>query len=152
MAGVQPHPDHSERFEYWCPQLLCTDSIDGRSYWEVEWSGRVYIALSYREINRRGKIKDCLFGWNDQSWSLVCSEDGYAVWHNDEMTSVSSSVSQRVAVYVDHSAGIISFYKASSDSLIHIHTFSNTFKGRLLPGFGFWSGSKGSSVRILSSC
>ncbi|XP_035988334.1 NLR family CARD domain-containing protein 3-like [Fundulus heteroclitus] len=153
LTEVQSYPDHSERFEFWCPQLLCEQGVTGRSYWEVEWSGRVYIAVSYRGIKRSGKIKECLFGWNDQSWSLICSEDGYSVWHNDRMTPVSSSsISHRVAVYVDHPAGILSFYKVCSDTLIHIHTFSTTFTKPLFPGFGFWSGWPCSSASVLPAC
>lgn len=29
------------RFED-CPQLLCSNSLTGRCYWEVQWTGRVY--------------------------------------------------------------------------------------------------------------
>ncbi|XP_038142497.1 protein NLRC3-like isoform X2 [Cyprinodon tularosa] len=152
-AKLQPYNDHHKRFEYWCPQLLCSEGVSGRGYWEVDWSGRVYIAVSYREIERCGGLKDCLFGWNKQSWALVCCEDGYSVWHDDRMTPISSSsISHRVAVYVDLPAGILSFYKVSSETLIHIHTFSTTFTGSLFPGFGFWSGWPCSSVCMLASC
>ncbi|MED6275516.1 hypothetical protein CHARACLAT_027277, partial [Characodon lateralis] len=50
----------------------------------------------------------------------------------------------RVAVYVDCPAGILSFYRVSSDSLIHLHTFNTTFTEPLYAGFGLWS--LGSSV------
>uniref|UniRef100_A0A8C9Z5P5 B30.2/SPRY domain-containing protein n=1 Tax=Sander lucioperca TaxID=283035 RepID=A0A8C9Z5P5_SANLU len=138
----QPYPDHPERFDS-CPQLLCRDGLTGRCYWEVERRGRVNISVSYRGIRRRGRSYDCLFGYNDQSWSLSCSDDGgYSVCHNNEVTSISSSsVSGRVAVYVDCPAGSLSFYSVSSDSLIHLHTFNTTFTQTLYPGFGVWSGS-----------
>ncbi|XP_039647598.1 NLR family CARD domain-containing protein 3-like, partial [Perca fluviatilis] len=137
----QPYPDHPERFE-WCPQLLCRDGLTGRCYWEVERKGDVDISVSYRRIRRSGDSRDCLFGWNDQSWSLFCSDDGYSVWHNNRKSSISSSsVSGRVAVYVDCPAGSLSFYTVSSDSLIHLYTFNTTFTQPLYPGFWFWSGS-----------
>ncbi|XP_073351646.1 NACHT, LRR and PYD domains-containing protein 3-like [Pagrus major] len=145
----QSHPDHPERFESsWSPQLLCITGLTGRCYWEVEWSGDVSISVSYREINRRGDINDCLLGWNDQSWSLWCSDDGrYSVWHDKRQTVISSSSSSgRVAVYVDCPAGTLSFYRVSSDSLIHLHTFNTTFTEPLSPGFGFFRSSPGSSV------
>ncbi|TKS66009.1 Stonustoxin subunit alpha [Collichthys lucidus] len=142
----QSYPDHPDRFDYW-PQLLCRTGLTGRCYWEVEWRGRVYISVSYRRIRRKGG-RDCWFGWNDHSWSLICSDDdGYSVRHNNRETSISSSssssssVSNRVAVYVDCPAGSLSFYRVSSDTLIHLHTFNTTFTQPLYPGFGFGSGS-----------
>ncbi|XP_028427238.1 NLR family CARD domain-containing protein 3-like [Perca flavescens] len=145
----QPYPDHPERFD--CPQLLCRDGLTGRCYWEVERRGDVFISVSYRGIKRRGNSDDCVFGWNDQSWRLICSDGRYAVWHNKRETSISSSsVSGRVAVYVDCPAGSLSFYTVSSDSLIHLYTFNTTFTQPLYPGFGFWFRSPGSSVSLCS--
>ncbi|XP_028456433.1 NLR family CARD domain-containing protein 3-like [Perca flavescens] len=137
----QSYPDHPDRFDFW-EQLLCKNGLTGRCYWEVERRGGVDIAVSYRGISRRGDSKDCWFGWNNQSWSLICSDRGYSVWHNNIRTVLtSSSVSNRVAVYVDFPAGSLSFYTVSSDSLIHLHTFNTTFTQPLYPGFMVWSGS-----------
>ncbi|XP_078117512.1 NACHT, LRR and PYD domains-containing protein 3-like [Sander vitreus] len=148
VMGEQPYPDHPERFDSW-PQLLCRDGLTGRCYWEVKRRGDVDISVSYRGIRRRGDSVDCVFGRNDQSWSLNCSDRGYYVWHNKRRTSISSSsVSDRVAVYVDVPAGSLSFYSVSSDSLIHLHTFNTTFTQPLYPGFRFWSRSYGSSVSL----
>ncbi|XP_038591077.1 E3 ubiquitin-protein ligase TRIM11-like, partial [Micropterus salmoides] len=88
----QPYPDHPDRFDS-CPQLLCRDGLTGRCYWEVEWRGRVEISVSYRGISRRGDREDFIFGLNAQSWNLVCSDDGYSVWHNKSAISPSSSSS-----------------------------------------------------------
>uniref|UniRef100_A0A3Q1JI35 Uncharacterized protein n=1 Tax=Anabas testudineus TaxID=64144 RepID=A0A3Q1JI35_ANATE len=146
----QSYPDHPDRFDQ-CLQLLCSNGLTGRCYWEVEWSGRVSISVSYRGIRRRGDSKDCWFGRNDQSWSLSCSDvSGYSVCHNNRLTSISSSVSHRVSVYVDCPAGTLSFYRVSSDKLIHLHTFNTTFTEPLYPGFrlGFWF--PGSSVSLCS--
>ncbi|XP_027136927.1 NLR family CARD domain-containing protein 3 isoform X2 [Larimichthys crocea] len=149
----QPYPDHPDRFDYW-PQLLCSDGLTRRSYWEVEWSGRLHIAVTYRGINRKGNGYDCLFGRNDQSWSLVCSDTiGYSVWHDNKatyITSSSASGSDRVAVYVDCPAGTLSFYRVCSDTLIHLHTFDTTFTEPIYPGFRFWSDRPGSTVCLCS--
>ncbi|XP_032426569.1 NLR family CARD domain-containing protein 3-like, partial [Xiphophorus hellerii] len=135
----QSYPDHPDRFDF-RHQLLCRTGLTGCCYWEVEWSGEVFISVSYRRITRKGNSRDCLFGYNDNSWSLRCSDDvGYCVWHNNRGTRLSSSsVSNRVAVYVDCPAGILSFYRVSSDSRILLHTFNTTFTEPLIPGFGFW--------------
>ncbi|KAM6893614.1 uncharacterized protein FYW49_019993 isoform 1-T1 [Xenentodon cancila] len=137
------YPDHPDRFDYY-QQLLCREVLTGRCYWEVQRSGSVSISVSYRRIRRKGTSDDCLFGRNDHSWSLDCSGLGqYSVWHNNSRTSFSSSssVSDRVAVYVDVPAGTLSFYSVSSDRLIHLHTFNTTFTEPLYPGFWFFSGS-----------
>ncbi|KAM4560249.1 NLR family CARD domain-containing protein 3-like [Odontesthes bonariensis] len=144
VEEVQSYPDHPDRFDGY--QLLCSNVLTGRCYWEVEWRGRVDISVSYRGISRRGG--DCVFGGNDQSWSLSCTDGGkYSVYHNQRVTPIpssssssSSSVCNRAAVYVDRPAGTLSFYRVSSDTLIHLHTFSTTFTEEPLhPGFGVWS-------------
>uniref|UniRef100_A0AAZ1XMP7 B30.2/SPRY domain-containing protein n=1 Tax=Oreochromis aureus TaxID=47969 RepID=A0AAZ1XMP7_OREAU len=151
VKKVQSYPDHPDRFDVL--QLLCRNGLTGRCYWEVEWRGIVYISVSYRSIRRKGDSNDCVFGCNDQSWSLFCSDDGPdSVHHNNRGTPISSSsssssVSNRAAVYVDCPAGTLSFYRVSSDTLIHLHTFNTTFTQTLYPGFGFlWS--RGSSVSL----
>ncbi|XP_051798050.1 NACHT, LRR and PYD domains-containing protein 3-like isoform X2 [Acanthochromis polyacanthus] len=150
----QSYPDHPDRFDDWA-QLLCTTGLTGRCYWEVEWSGGVDVAVSYRGIGRRGGGEDCRFGRNDQSWCLYCTDLGdFSVWHNNRkishtsQTSYShrdklflSEVSDRVAVYVDCPSGTLSFYRVSSDSLIHLHTFNTTFTEPLYPGFRLGFGS-----------
>ncbi|XP_062274586.1 stonustoxin subunit beta-like isoform X2 [Scomber scombrus] len=157
MEEVQSYPDHPDRFDSW-PQLLCRNVLTGRCYWEVEWRGRVNISVSYRRIRRKGDSDDCWFGRNDQSWRLECSAGRYSVCHNKRRTPISSSSSSstssppssssssssssnRVAVYVDCPAGTLSFYRVSSDSLIHLHTFNTTFTDPLYAGFTVCSGS-----------
>ncbi|XP_042072758.1 neoverrucotoxin subunit beta-like, partial [Haplochromis burtoni] len=143
VEKVQSYPDHPDRFDGLWPQLLCRNGLTGRCYWEVELRGDVFISVSYRRIRRKGGRDDCVFGWNDQSWSLRCSDDGpLSVCHNNSGISISSSfssASNRVAVYVDFPAGTLSFYRVSSDTLIHLHTFNTTFTEPLYPGFRFWS-------------
>uniref|UniRef100_G3PB63 B30.2/SPRY domain-containing protein n=1 Tax=Gasterosteus aculeatus TaxID=69293 RepID=G3PB63_GASAC len=138
----QSYPDHPDRFDY-RPQLLCRTGLTGRCYWEVEWRGGVYVSVSYRGIRRKGDSDDCVFGHNDQSWSLNCYDGDYSVRHNKTVTPIG-----RVAVYVDCPAGSLSFYRVSSDTLIHLHTFNTTFTEPLYPGFGFYLGSSGSSVSL----
>ncbi|XP_067439923.1 NLR family CARD domain-containing protein 3-like isoform X3 [Thunnus thynnus] len=146
----QSYPDHPDRFDHW-PQLLCRNDLTGRCYWEVEWRGGVHISVTYRGISRKGDSADCRVGWNDQSWILECFDSsGYSVWHNNKIKPIPcSSVSHRVAVYVDCPAGTLSFYRVSSDTLIHIHTFNTTFTQPLCAGFGFWF-TPGSSVSLCS--
>ncbi|XP_071199321.1 NLR family CARD domain-containing protein 3-like [Salvelinus alpinus] len=135
----QPYPDHPERFEV-CRQVLCREGLTGRCYWEVEWSGRAVIGVTYKGISRRGGVNDCCLGYNDKSWSLFCSDNSYTACHNNNLTTIDvlPSSSHRVGVYLDWPAGTLSFYRASSDTLTHLITFTSTFTEPLYPGFGVY--------------
>uniref|UniRef100_A0A3Q3B0C4 RING-type domain-containing protein n=1 Tax=Kryptolebias marmoratus TaxID=37003 RepID=A0A3Q3B0C4_KRYMA len=111
----QPYSDHPERFTGWF-QVLSRESLTGCCYWEVEWRGRaVSIAVAYRNISRAGWGNDCGFGYNDRSWALDCPE------------------SSRVGVYLDHRAGILSFYSVS-DTMTLLHRVRTRFTQPLHAG------------------
>ncbi|XP_036420057.1 tripartite motif-containing protein 16-like isoform X2 [Colossoma macropomum] len=133
-GGEQSLSDHPERFQYWT-QVLCKESVSGRCYWEVEWSlGEwVGISVSYKGISRKGNGNECVFGFNDQSWSLLCSS-ALSFWHNSIKTELSAPSSSRIGVYVDHSAGTLSFYSVS-DTMTLLHTVHTTFTQPLYAGF-----------------
>ncbi|XP_073341103.1 NACHT, LRR and PYD domains-containing protein 3-like [Pagrus major] len=144
----QPYPDDPERFDNW-KQLLCKDGLTGRCYWEVEWKGHVYIAVTYRGIQRRGQGDNCCLGRNDQSWSLSCSDDkGYSVLHNNSRVSIRRRTLNRVGVYLDWPAGTLSFYRVSSDTLTHLHTFQTTFTEPVYPAFRMRMDPSNSSVSL----
>ncbi|XP_073695262.1 NACHT, LRR and PYD domains-containing protein 3-like [Garra rufa] len=148
------YPDHLDRFDH-CPQVLCRESVCGRCYWEIEWSGEyVLISVSYKRISRKGWSHECVFGQNDQSWSLICFPSRYSFWHNNIQTDlqVKPIISRtgangvyRVGVYVDHGAGTLSFYSVS-DTMSLIHTEHTTFTQTLYPGFALVS--FGSTVKL----
>ncbi|XP_067224651.1 tripartite motif-containing protein 16-like protein [Chanodichthys erythropterus] len=144
---LQSYPDHPDRFDGYA-QVLCRESVsDRRSYWEVEWSGYgVSISVSYKSISRKGLDGKSGFGYNDRSWSLTCYRSSYSFRHNNIWTelpvkpiisrTVNGKNHYRVGVYVDHSAGTLSFYSVSGDTMILIHTVQTTFTQPLYPGFG----------------
>ncbi|XP_051747577.1 tripartite motif-containing protein 16-like isoform X3 [Ctenopharyngodon idella] len=141
---VQPYPDHPDRFDdVW--QVLCRESVCGRCYWEIEWSGDVFgvfISVSYKSISRKGGGNECWFGSNDQSWSLICTPSSYSFRHNNIQTVLPvKPISSRIGVYVDHSAGTLSFYSVSGDTMSLIHTVQTTFTQPLYPGFSVYYGS-----------
>lgn len=158
VRQYQQYPDNPHRFECFC-QLLCATGLTGCYYWEVEWRGVIHVAVSYEAIKRKGNSSTCSFGMNDQSWSLCCSSGGYSIWHNRRVmdlplrfSSSPPALSNRVAVYVDCPAGILSFYRVLSDSLIHLHTFSTTFTGPLFAGIGIRIGFGIQSSGSVSLC
>ncbi|XP_051727972.1 tripartite motif-containing protein 16-like protein [Ctenopharyngodon idella] len=132
---VEAYPDHPDRFDVW-PQVLCRESVCGHCYWEVESSEGMGISVSYKSIRRKGKTKECIFGFNDQSWRLSCSASSYSFSHNSKTVQLPViSSSSRIGVYVDHRAGILSFYSVS-DTMTLIHRVQTTFTQPLY--LGFW--------------
>uniref|UniRef100_A0A673HRH6 B30.2/SPRY domain-containing protein n=1 Tax=Sinocyclocheilus rhinocerous TaxID=307959 RepID=A0A673HRH6_9TELE len=132
----QPYPDHADRFEHQ-EQVLCKQSLTGHCYWEVEWSGMVNVAVTYKTVSRKGGTESW-FGYNDKSWSLYCTHNRYTAWHNCMKTDIPvlSPLSNRVGVYLDVSAGTLSFYIVSdTHTLTHLHTFNTTFTEPLYAGF-----------------
>ncbi|XP_035269074.1 uncharacterized protein LOC118225130 [Anguilla anguilla] len=133
VEEIQSYPDHPERFERRA-QVLCREGLSGCCYWEAEWSGdRVYIAMSYKEISRKGASEDSALGENDKSWSL-CRYGGYFFWHNNKSTKIPVPSSSRIGVYLDHRAGTLSFYSVS-DTMTLLHRVQTTFTQPLYPGF-----------------
>ncbi len=67
----QSYPNHPDRFDRYS-QVLCRESVCGRGYWELEWSGDkgVCISVSYKSISRKGGV-ECVFGYNDSVLEFV---------------------------------------------------------------------------------
>ncbi|XP_027131176.1 tripartite motif-containing protein 16-like, partial [Larimichthys crocea] len=108
------------------PQVLSRESLTGRCYWEVERRGGVYVAVTYKNISRAGSSSECGFGLNDKSWRLNCGTNSYNFCYNSVRTPVSGPRSSRVGVYLDHSAGILSFYSVS-ETMTLLHRVQTTF-------------------------
>uniref|UniRef100_A0A096M9Q4 Uncharacterized protein n=1 Tax=Poecilia formosa TaxID=48698 RepID=A0A096M9Q4_POEFO len=130
---------HPGRFTDYC-QILSRESLTGLCYWEVEFRGRVFVAVAYKNISRAGGGNECGFGGNDKSWALNCFSDGYQFGHNNIWSPVSGPVSSRVGVYLDHRAGLLSFYRVS-ESMTLIHRVQTRFTEPLHAGVWFrWTG------------
>ncbi|XP_071756458.2 tripartite motif-containing protein 16-like [Centroberyx gerrardi] len=140
---AQSYPAHPERFtEY--DQVLCAEGLSGVCYWEAEWKGpRVEVAVCYKGT----AVEECGFGYSDRSWCLSLSVSGCTFWHDEVKTKVRVPCSSRVGVYLNHKAGILSFYSlADSGEMTLLHRVQATFSQPLHPGFMV---ARGSSVRIL---
>ncbi|KAM9340297.1 tripartite motif-containing protein 16-like [Symphorus nematophorus] len=133
----QAYSSHPDRFTYWS-QALSTESLTGRCYWEVEWRGKaVYVAVAYKNISRGGS--HCGFGFNAKAWALYCDKTSYNFWYNNVQTSVSGPPVPRVGVYLNHRAGILSFYSVS-ETMTLLHRVQTTFTQPLYAGlrlFGY---------------
>ncbi|XP_076004396.1 tripartite motif-containing protein 16-like [Genypterus blacodes] len=129
----QRYSAHLDRFTD-RPQVLGRESLPGRCYWEVERSGRgVRVAVAYKDITRTGDISR--FGFNEKSWSLNYKNDSWTFIHNSIETPLSVSPSSRIGVYLDHTAGRLSFYSVS-DTMTLLHRVQTTFTQPLYAGIG----------------
>ncbi|XP_054469014.1 E3 ubiquitin/ISG15 ligase TRIM25-like [Anoplopoma fimbria] len=136
MSKKQLYSSHPDRFLN-RSQVLSQESLTGRHYWEVEWSGLgVHVAVAYKDVSRRGAESE--FGCNDQSWTLDCSDEGYEFSHNGVATSISGPESSRVGVYLDHRAGILCFYSIS-ENMTFLHRVQTTFTQPLYAGLRAYS-------------
>ncbi|XP_076126890.1 E3 ubiquitin/ISG15 ligase TRIM25-like [Alosa pseudoharengus] len=144
-AELQSYADHPGRFDRW-QQVLCGEGVSGRCYWEVEWSGHVFIGVSYKSISRKGGGAECGFGCNDQSWSLYSYSSSTSFKHNNKETKLPLVASSRIGVYVDHRAGTLAFYSIS-DTMTLLHRVQTTFTHTLFPGFRCYG--TGPSVKLL---
>uniref|UniRef100_A0A668A441 E3 ubiquitin/ISG15 ligase TRIM25-like n=1 Tax=Myripristis murdjan TaxID=586833 RepID=A0A668A441_9TELE len=132
MEEEQIYSPHPERFdELW--QVLSRESLTGRCYWEVKWKGGVSIAVSYKDISRTGTRDACAFGCNDKSWALDCYFKNCQFKHNNLQSEILVPVSSRVGVYLDHRAGILSFYSVS-ETMTLLHRVQTTFTQPLHAG------------------
>ncbi|XP_019218806.1 tripartite motif-containing protein 16-like [Oreochromis niloticus] len=138
----QSYSDHPDRFTG-CYQVLSRESLTGRCYWEVEWrGGTVLVAVTYKNISRTGSSDECGFGYNDKSWALhihhfIFESNSYIFWHNKVQTVLSGPRSSRVGVYLDHRAGILSFYSVS-ETMTLLHRVQTTFTQPLYAGLCLW--------------
>ncbi|XP_041805018.1 tripartite motif-containing protein 16-like [Chelmon rostratus] len=132
----QSYSDHPDRFTGYC-QVLSRESLTGRCYWEVELRGTgVCVAVAYKNIRRAG-WKESEFGRNDKSWALYWNNNSYNFCYNNVKTPVSGPRPSRVGVYLDHSAGILSFYSIS-ETMTLLHRVQTTFTQPLCAGLLFW--------------
>uniref|UniRef100_A0A8C6LL09 TRIM8/14/16/25/29/45/65 coiled-coil region domain-containing protein n=1 Tax=Nothobranchius furzeri TaxID=105023 RepID=A0A8C6LL09_NOTFU len=115
---VQPYPDHPNRFTDFS-QVLNRESLTGCCYWEVEWIGDgAIVAASYKNMSRAGCGDPSALGLNEKSWALQCSLKRVYL-----------------GVYLDHRAGLLSFYSIS-ETMNLLHRVQTTFTQPLEFGLG----------------
>ncbi|XP_072224992.1 NACHT, LRR and PYD domains-containing protein 3-like [Leuresthes tenuis] len=142
----QKHPDHPDRFA--CSQVLCEEGLTGRHYWEVECNEGT-VGVAYKSIPRDGDCSsEFRFGGNEKSW---CWATNNCFHHNNSCESFNALTVKKVShdnrqtrvigVYLDWSAGILSFFECFRDNIIHLYTVHTTFTEPLYPGFDLSSGS-----------
>uniref|UniRef100_H3DCJ3 Tripartite motif containing 16 n=1 Tax=Tetraodon nigroviridis TaxID=99883 RepID=H3DCJ3_TETNG len=127
IRQAESYPLHPDRFSDW-HQVLSTKILTGCCYWEVEMTGAgICVAVSYKDIRRAWRSCESGFGLNDKSWTLNCYNGIYDFWHDNVRTPVSGPRSSRVGVFLDYSAGVLSFYSVSESTMTLLHRTQTTF-------------------------
>lgn len=139
-----PYPHHPHRFQRIC-QVLSEEELTGRCYWEVDRSRCVTVAVAYGSMKRSGSFNSRVFGHNTKSWALHCNKT-YTFLHNNMSKSLPGPVSSRIGVYLDHGAGVLSFYGVS-DTMTLLHRVRTTFTEPLHAGLRL-SDADGDTARL----
>ncbi|KAM5135112.1 uncharacterized protein ACMZJ9_017727 [Mantella aurantiaca] len=128
-----------ERFQY--NQVFGSKNfLSGKHYWEVETGegGNWRLGMSYPSITRKGYHS--LIGHSNKSWGLCRYFNQYFAIHDRRVLPVLHKPScNRLGVYLDYEAGVISFYELC-DPIRLLYTFSVTFSEPLLLVFGVYTG------------
>ncbi|KAK7878065.1 hypothetical protein WMY93_031286 [Mugilogobius chulae] len=127
VGKKQSYPADPDRFEVY--QVLSAEELTGRCYWEVEWRGLVRITAAYRDTDRHK-----WFGNNEKSWALFCYRDGFSFVFNRGWSKISGPVRSRIGVYLDHSAGALSFYSVQGQTMRLLHKVHTQFTRPLHAG------------------
>ncbi|XP_068522657.1 tripartite motif-containing protein 14 isoform X1 [Anas acuta] len=140
------YPCGPQRFDkLW--QVLSRDGfLSGSHYWEVDllqagtgW----WIGAAYPSIGRKGDSETCRLGWNRASWCIKRFDFEYWAFHKGERIPLTvEDDPDRVGVFLDYEAGILSFYNVT-DGMAHLHTFRCKFTEPVYPALRLWEGSIG---------
>ncbi|XP_029292441.1 uncharacterized protein LOC115011403 isoform X3 [Cottoperca gobio] len=138
MEKVQ-RPENQDRFMR--SQVISEEGLKGLCYWEVEWEGKVGIAVAYESVGRGWDGSGGL-GCNEKSWSLLCSRAKYIIMHGNKVIELNKvPVYKKIAIFLNWEAGTLTYYGVASEKLSLIHTFKAKFTEPLFPCFWFKKGS-----------
>lgn len=130
-----PYPDVPERFENHRQALAAESFYVGRHYFEADISGEgTHVGLTYKSIDRKGdESSSCITG-NNFSWCLQWNGRTFSAWHNDVETPLDGEKFTRIAIYVDYSQGLLSFYGVD-EAMTLLHQYKTKFLEPLYPAF-----------------
>lgn len=131
----QTYPHHPERFQH-RQQVLCSEGLTDKAYWEVDWNGHATIGAAYKSICR-DRRDESRIGCNNKSWGLERFITLFSAKHNNSVKTIQvpRSNSGKLGVFLDWKGGTLTFYSVSSGALSHLHTFHTTFVEPLYPAF-----------------
>ncbi|KAK7889529.1 hypothetical protein WMY93_025089 [Mugilogobius chulae] len=140
----QSYRKHPERFTRFC-QILSKEPLTGRCYFEIklDYEGMLIIALTYKDIERKGPFASCYFESNPNSWALTVYHSDVAYFcHNKKKHDIWSGADpDTLGVFLDHDMGILEFYSVEDSNSTYpsslIHEIHTSFAQPLLLGVCF---------------
>ncbi|XP_068612626.1 E3 ubiquitin/ISG15 ligase TRIM25 [Brachionichthys hirsutus] len=140
QGAAQACPEAAQRFDGWT-QVICQPSLcKERCYWEVDWRGRgSSLGVAYGALSRKGSDARAGLGYNAQSWTVELSDTCCVALHDNVKRDIAVGYSPRVGVFLDLSAGTLSFYSVA-ENMTHLHTFRANFTQPLYAAFGVGAG------------
>ncbi|XP_076145660.1 zinc-binding protein A33-like [Alosa pseudoharengus] len=144
-------PDNPKRFSYVVNVLGKQGFSAGKFYYEVQVKGKTAwtFGVARESITRKG---DIVFSPKNGYWTIWLRNGTYVALAGPSVPLSLKEKPQRVGVFVDYEAGLVSFYDA--DCWYHLYSYANVkFTEKLYPFFspGLNDGGKNSSPLIISS-
>uniref|UniRef100_A0A673CJL4 Neoverrucotoxin subunit alpha-like n=1 Tax=Sphaeramia orbicularis TaxID=375764 RepID=A0A673CJL4_9TELE len=151
FGGENSYPEHPDRFTEKVYQVMCREELSGRHYWEVDWSNTsrddVAFGVMYKSLSRSNGY----LGRSPKSRMFVSRYYlNFLIHVEGKSTPIPSDDLSRIGVFLDWPAGTVSFYKVSSNTLNHLHTFYDTFTEPLFTAFYIGSDSTYITLRPLN--
>ncbi|XP_072331289.1 zinc-binding protein A33-like [Scyliorhinus torazame] len=129
-------PNGRERFEPCTCVLSSQGFTSGKHYWEVEVANKTDwdLGLALETAGRKGQITLM----PSVGYWTICQRHGhtYGALAVPSVILKLTAKPRKIGIYLDYEGGQVSFYNA--DSMSHLYTFTDTFKGKLFPFFNPW--------------
>ncbi|KAL2079482.1 hypothetical protein ACEWY4_025226 [Coilia grayii] len=140
-------PDTPKRFNYFANVLGKEGFSSGKFYYEVQVKGKIrwILGVAKESIQRKGST-----GTSPKNayWAIMLEDGTYEARAVPSVPLSLKGKPQRVGVFVDYDAGLVSFYDA--DCWHHIYSFTNvSFPEKIYPFFCTW-GNDNSAPLIIS--
>uniref|UniRef100_A0AAY4BIX7 B30.2/SPRY domain-containing protein n=1 Tax=Denticeps clupeoides TaxID=299321 RepID=A0AAY4BIX7_9TELE len=124
-----------KRFDYY-EQALCKEGLTGNCWWEAEFTGGgLIMGMAYKSMSRKGSQWESCLGKNEKSWGLELWDDICIAWHDNVRENIPASESRRIRVYLDYTAGTLSFHSVFSAEEKLLYKFYAIFTEPFYPGF-----------------
>ncbi|KAJ8247425.1 hypothetical protein GJAV_G00246250 [Gymnothorax javanicus] len=137
-------PNGPQRFDRLLQVMGRESYFSGRRYWELDLrlAGQGWwVGVAYRSLGRKGDSEASRLGCNKVSWCLKRYDLEYWAFHNGTRIPVRLEEDpERLGVYLDYEAGILSFYDVLA-GMRHLYTFQAKFAEPLYPAVRMWEGA-----------
>ncbi|XP_063043758.1 nuclear factor 7, brain-like [Engraulis encrasicolus] len=130
----QNRPDNPKRFDRYLDVLGKQGFSSGRFYYEVQVSGKTKwsLGVAIESVNRKGETS---LSPTNGFWAIWLRDSQYKALAGPDVTLSLKEKPERVGVFVDYGAGLVSFYDADRWSLIYSYEGESFREKNLYPYF-----------------